>query len=92
MLYAEFTQTDLQHEFRTIRSQPRHLPPPPKVASSLTVQADFPGALHAIQFAQHVLEMFRRSLPNTSSSLPVLDHLVNRLTKIAAQLRKLATE
>jgi integrase len=92
MLYAEFTQTDLQREFHTVQTQPRHLPPPPKVASSLTVQADFPGALHALQSAQHVLEMFRRSLPDTSSALPVLDRLVNRLTKIAARLRKLAIE
>ena len=30
MLYAEFTQTDLQREFRAARSQPRHLVPPPR--------------------------------------------------------------
>lgn len=35
--------------------------------------------------------MFRRSLPDNADSLPVLDRLVNRLTKILAELRKLAT-
>lgn len=90
MLYAEFTQNDLQREFRAARSQPRHLLPPPKATATTTVRADLPGALHAVQAAQHVLEMFRRSLPETDGSLCLLDRLVNRLTKIAAALRKLS--
>ena len=87
LLYAEFTQTDLQREFRAARSQPRHLLPPPKAVIGL--QADLTGTLQAVQVTQHVLEMFRRTLPDTSASLPVLDRLANRLTKIAAELRKL---
>ena len=90
MLYAEFTQNDLQREFRAVRSQPRHLLPPPKTTVTTTVQADLPGALHAVQAAQHVLEMFRRSLPEIDGSVRKLDRLVNRLTKIAAVLRQLA--
>jgi hypothetical protein len=31
----------------------------------------------------------RRTLPDASDSLPILDRLANRLTKIAAELRKL---
>jgi len=91
MLYAEFTQNDLQREFRAVRSQPRHLLPLPGTALPTAVQADLPSALHAVQAAQHILEMFRRSLPETDTSVRALDRLVNRLTKIAALLRKLAT-
>ena len=40
--------------------------------------------------AQHVLEMFRRSLPNGTSRRR-LDRLSNRLTKILSEARKLAT-
>ena len=87
LLYAEFTHTDLQREFHTARSQPRHLLPPPKAAIGL--QADLTSTLQAVQVTQHVLEMFRRTLPDTSDSLTVLDRLANRLTKIAAELRKL---
>jgi ABC-type transporter Mla subunit MlaD len=89
ILYVEFTQNDLQREFRAVRSQPRHLLPPLK-STATAVAADLPGALHAVDAAQHVLEMFRRSLPETDGSLRLLDRLVNRLTKSAAALRKLA--
>ena len=92
LLYDEFTQTDLQREFRTARSQPRHLMPPPRTATSaIGLKPDLTSTLHALQVAQHVLEMFRRTLSGTSSDAsPVLDRLANRLTKIAAELRKLA--
>lgn len=90
LLYAEFTQTDLQREFRAARSQPRHLLPPPKAVVGL--QADLASTIQAVQVTQHVLEMFRRTLPDDSGSLPVLDRLANRLTKIAAELRKLGPE
>jgi integrase len=90
ILYAEFTQNDLQREFHAVRAQPRHLLPPPK-AAVIPVAADLPGALHALAAAQHVLETFRRSLPETDVSLRLLDRLVNRLTKITALLRKLAS-
>jgi len=87
LLYAEFTQTDLQREFRTARAQPRHLLPPPK--ADIGLHADLTSTLQAVHVTQHVLEMFRRTLPDTSDSLLVLDRLANRLTKIAAELRKL---
>jgi hypothetical protein len=93
MLYAEFTQADLQREFRAARSQPRHLLPPPRTATttSMGLTADLASTLHALQVTQHVLEMFRRRLSDTDGeSLLVLDRVTNRLTKIAAELRKLA--
>jgi outer membrane protein assembly factor BamB len=72
-------------------SPSRHRLPPSK-ASTASFLADLPSSLHAIQAAQHVLEMFRRTLPETDSASAVLDRMANRLTKIAAELRKLATE
>src|SRR5580658_8584521 len=64
LLYAEVTQTDLQREFHLARSNPRHLVPPPKLSVPPSgPQADLPGVLHSFQAAQHVVEMFRRSLP-----------------------------
>src|SRR6185369_9095336 len=59
MLYAEFTQADLQREFRAARSQPRHLLPPPRTATttSMGLTADLASTLHALQVTQHVLEM-----------------------------------
>jgi integrase len=50
ILYAEFTQNDLQREFRAVRAQPRHLLPPPKTAV-IPVAADLPGTLLAVQAA-----------------------------------------
>jgi site-specific recombinase XerD len=49
LLYAEFTQTDLQREFRAARSKPRHLLPMPKTTPTPTVQADLfrPSTLKA---------------------------------------------
>ena len=95
MLYAEFTQSDLQREFRAARSQPRHLLPPPRTATttSIGLTADLTSTLHALQVAQHVLEMFRRALSDTDgNSLLVLNRVANRLTKLAAELRKLGPE
>lgn len=93
LLYSEFTQTDLQREFRAARSQPRHLVPPPRAAASTALKPDLNSTLQALQLAQHVMEMFRRTLSDASGAgSAVLDRLTNRLTKIAAELRKLAPE
>jgi hypothetical protein len=89
LLYAEVTQTDLQREFHLVRSHPRHLMPPPKgPASASKHQADLPGVLASLQAAQHVLEMFRRTLPD-GSDRRIFDRLANRITKILSQIRKL---
>jgi integrase len=92
LLYSEFTQTDLQREFRAALSQPRHLVPPPRAATSpIGLKPDLTSTVQALQVAQHVMEMFRRTLSDTSTvSSQILDRLANRLTKIAAELYKLA--
>jgi hypothetical protein len=48
------------------------------------------GVIDSLLAAQHVLEMFRRALPNDTSRRH-LDRLSNRLTKIIIQARQLAT-
>lgn len=92
LLYAEFTQADLQREWSIARAHPRHLAPPPRAAASaIALHADLASVTQALDVAQHALEMFRRTLPDHTGSRPVLDRLANRLTKIAAELRKLAS-
>jgi site-specific recombinase XerD len=87
MRYVEVASSDLQREFCLARSQPRHLAPQPK-APMITPRAGVDGIVDSILFAQHAMEMFRRSLPNGPSRRS-LDRLSNRLTKILSATRKL---
>jgi hypothetical protein len=87
MRYVEVASTDLQREFRLARSQPRHLAPHPK-APTISPRAGLDGVADALLFAQHAIEMFRRSLPQGSLRRR-LDRLSNRLTKILSETRKL---
>jgi hypothetical protein len=87
MRYVEVASTDLQREFHLARSQPRHLAPQPK-APMVTPRAGLDGVVDSLLFAQHSLEMFRRSLPE-GHPRHHLDRLTNRLTKILSQTRKL---
>ncbi len=89
MRYLDVALTDLQREFQRARSQPRHLVPQPKMPSA-RLRAGIEGVIDSLLAAQHVLEMFRRALPK-SSSRACLDRLSNRLTKILSEARKLRT-
>ncbi len=89
MRYLEVTLSDLQHEFDLACSKPRYLAPQPK-ASIASLRVGFGGVIDGLLCAQHVLEMFRRTLPN-GASRSCLDQLSNRLTKIVAEARKIAT-
>ena len=85
--YLDIVSTDVQREFEMARSRPRHLAPPPK-AHALSPRADLDGVLDSLRTTQHVMEMFRRTLPDG----PVrrnLDRLSNRPTKILSLTRKL---
>lgn len=86
--YLDITLTDLQREFQRARSKPRHLIPQPKTTFA-SVRTGLTGVLDSIIAAQHVLEMFRRTLPE-SRARKHLDRLSNRLTKILAEARQLA--
>jgi integrase len=89
MLYVEVSLLDLQREFNLARSQPRHRLPAPRLPASVSSpQANLASLLDSLHLAQHVLEMFRRTLP-LGPDRRLLDRLVNRLTKITSETRKL---
>ena len=87
MRYVEVASTDLQREFHLARSRPRHLVPQPK-APIITLCAGLDGVVDSLLFAQHSIEMFRRSVPD-GPPRQHLDRLMNRLTKILTEARKL---
>ena len=86
--YLEITQQDLQREFHSARSHPRHLAPSPTVSSTSPPRADLASLIDSLKAAQHVLEMFRRSLAEDSPRR-LLARLARRLVKILADTRKL---
>jgi integrase len=89
--YLEITQQDLQREYRLARSQPRHLAPTPRTASSTyPPSADLISLIESLRTTQHILEMFRRSVAETSRRR-LLDRLSNRLVKIVSEAKKLKT-
>lgn len=90
MRYVEIVQSDLQHEFHLARSQPRYLAPPPRSGAPNPVATGLDGVLQALATAQHVLEMYRRTLPDGQARRR-LDRLTNRLTKIVTETRTLQT-
>ena len=88
MRYLDVTLTDLQREFQLARSKPRHLAPQPKTPASLA-RSGLNGVIDALSGAQHVLEIFRRTLPD-STRRTCLGRLSNRLMKITAEAKRLA--
>jgi integrase len=88
MRYLGIALPDLQREYQQARSQPRHLVPQPRQSNS--ARADLPGVIEALHAAQHVLEMFRRTIPE-GASRHCLGRLANRLTKIICEARALET-
>lgn len=86
--YVEVSLLDVEHEFQLARQQPRHRLPAPKIPSATSATPDLSGLLGSLHVTQHVLEMFRRTLPE-GSPRRLLDRLANRLTKIASEARKL---
>lgn len=87
MRYLDVALTDLQREFQLARSKPRHLVPRPKTPSA-RLRAGLDGVIDSLLGAQHLLEMFRRTLPN-GPSRTCLGRLSNRLTKILTEAKKL---
>jgi integrase len=83
MRYINVTSNDLQREFQLARSQPRHLIPQPKTPS-IPQCIGWDGVMDSLLFAQHTMEMFRRSLLD-GPLRHCLDRLSNRLTKILSQ-------
>jgi site-specific recombinase XerD len=91
MRYVEVALTDLEREFHLARSKPRHLAPQSKTSTTpvtTPVTAGRNGLIDSLIAAQHVMEMFRRSLPNGNARNRLL-RLSNRLIKILTEIRKL---
>ena len=89
MRYVEVCLLDLQREFHLARSQPRHLLPASRFPTSTSSpHANLVSLLDSLHLAQHVLEMFRRTLP-LGPDRRLLDRLSNRLTKIASETKKI---
>jgi hypothetical protein len=87
MRYVDVALTDLEREFQLARSRPRHLAPQPKT-STAPARTGLNGLIDALIAAQHVMEMFRRSLPNGNARNCLL-RLSKRLIKILSEIRKL---
>jgi hypothetical protein len=85
--YLDVTLTDLKREFQRARSKPRHLTPQPKTPM-VPLRNGLNGVIDALFGAQHVLEMFRRTLPDGATRTH-LDRLSNRLTKILAEVKSI---
>jgi integrase len=88
MEYLEITQQDLQREFHLALSHPRHRVPSRTLSSGSSPRADLSNLIDSLIVAQHILEMYRRSLADHSARRP-LDRLANRIVKILAEIRKL---
>lgn len=89
MRYVDVALTDLEREFQLARSKPRHLAPQPKT-SATPARTGLDGIIDVLLAAQHLMEMFRRSLPNGKDRKRLL-RLSNRLVKILAEIRRLQT-
>jgi len=89
MVYLDIALTDLQREFQLARSHSQHPAPPPRTTPS-SVRAGFGGLIDSLLTAQHVVEMYRRAVSDPTARRS-LERLVNRLTKILAEVRKLET-
>jgi integrase len=90
MLYLDIALTDLQREFHLARLQPRHLAPQPKTQVASAHVGGVDGIVDSLRTTQRVIEMYRRGLSD-GAPRRCLDRLSNRLTKILAIVRKLAT-
>ncbi len=89
MRYLDVVLTDLRREFQLARSNPRHLVPQPTTALSI-IRTGLNGVIDSLVAGQHRLEMFRRALQD-GDVRDCFDRLSNRLTKIVAEVRKIAT-
>ena len=88
MQYLKITLQDLQHEYRKAFANSPHLVPSPCALPASSSRADLPSLLNSLDTAAHILEMFRRALPD-GSERRLLRRIGKRIAKIIAQLRPL---
>ena len=65
MKYLDIAWPDLQREFHSARLHPLDLVPQPKVVTG-SVRFGLHGVIDSVLGTQHVLEMFRRTLPDNA--------------------------
>jgi site-specific recombinase XerD len=88
--YVQVTQQDLQREFHNAR---RHATQPHRVPVLATIrptEADLPGIHQALAATRHLLEMFRRKLPDEKTRRRI-QRLGRRLLDVAKQLDNITT-
>ena len=89
--YVEVTQLDLQREFHAARqhtTQPHRMPVVP--LPDVVIAAGLPGIRQAISTARHLLETYRRDMPDEKQRRRV-QRLDNRLRAAISQLENIAT-
>src|SRR5262249_3557940 len=88
MRYLQITLHDLQREYRLALAHSPHLVPSPRALPPSSSRADLPSLLASLDTAAHIVEMFRRALPE-GSERRLLGRIGTRITKIIAQPRPL---
>jgi hypothetical protein len=89
--YVQITQQDLQREFHTARQHAVQPHPVPVLSvPNCPTSADPPGIRQAIAATRHLLEMYRRGLPDQTTRRR-LQRLDQRLLEIALQLDHIVT-
>jgi hypothetical protein len=86
MRYVEVTQQDLHREFHTARQ--RAAPHPPVLSDPHSATTDLPGIRLALLATRHLLEMYRRGLPDEKTRRR-LQRLDRRLLDVAIQLDRI---
>lgn len=89
--YVQVTQQDLQREFHKARqhaTQPHQVPVLSVIRSTA---ADLPGIHQALAATRHLLEMFRRRLPDEKTRRRI-QRLDRRLLDVATQLNRITTD
>jgi hypothetical protein len=88
--YVEVTQQDLQREFHTARQRPAPPHPVPVLSVPYSATTDLPGIRQALATTRHLLEMYRRGLPDEKTRRR-LQRLDRPLLDITVQLDHITT-
>ena len=92
MRYLLVTQQDLQRESHTARQRAAQRHRVPVLAVPIHgANADIPGIHQALEATRHLLEMYRRGLPDEKTRRR-LQRLDRRLLDVADQLNSITTE
>ena len=88
--YVEVTQLDLQREFHTAHQRAASPDRVPVLSVPHSATTDLPGIRQALAATRHLLEMYRRGLPDEKTRRR-LQRLDRRLLDITVQLDRITT-